>query len=148
MEVGNKLVLVDEPFSSHNRPLEFKQVEITQKRVDVPGMFGSGIHEGYIAVDDGGNEYKLHWSSFPDDSTTPNWMWFGKDKAWYDNTYNYMEEYPAELARRLAKKYPDAIAYCEKHNKLHHVFEKCFRCEYPSRAQPKEKKPKQKIKMS
>jgi hypothetical protein len=140
MKIGDTLVLSDTDFYKEDKDIGFVEVTISEIRQDVPGMFGNGTHTGYKATDKKGNVYSLNWNSFPDDSMTPNWMWFDSVKAWFDPTVAYYTTtYPSSLVYKLVSKYPKSLGYCEGHNELYHAKDGCWKCNFGYK-EPKPKK--------
>jgi hypothetical protein len=118
-------------------PDRFVLVTIIEER-PVRGMFGPGNYFGYRAKGDDGRFYTCNWGSFPDDSTTPTWMWYrdmpaeeineavkNEDACWYDVTQGmpYIKTRPIWLER-----YTPFITYCPLHQRLY--YDLCFWCEH------------------
>lgn len=129
MKIGDTLVLSDTNFYKEGKDINFVEVTVSEIRTDVPGMWGAGVHNGYKATDKKGNVYSLNWSSFPDDSMTPHWMWFDSVTAWFDPTAAYYTTpYPSALVNKLIAKYPKSLGYCKKHNELYRAQDGCWKC--------------------
>ena len=128
---------------AEDAPDRFVLVTILEEK-NVPGMWGRGTYKGYRASGDDGRVYLLNWSSFPDDSMTPTWMWYlemdekddaaihkaikENDAAWYDVTQG-MTFIP--FRPRIVDQYPDVIEYCSTHQRLSYKdHDGCFYCKH------------------
>lgn len=141
MNIGDHILLHNIAFPQNSlkedEPDRFVLVEVIESR-DVPGMFGKDTYKGYRARGEDGRFYLCNWTSFPDDSATPTWMWFREmpesemhdaikqdDAAWYDVTQGlpFITFKPVWLDR-----YSEYVHWCPKHARLN--YGECFNCKY------------------
>ena len=131
--IGRKLLLHKIAFPEFSdKEDEFVAVTIIEVR-PVPNIYGNGFAIGWKAQGEDGRFYFCNWERFPDDSTSPTWMWnletYNKetgDYVWYDVCQGII---PLIEKPIFVDKY-DFIDYCEKHHELYYTDNGCFRCEY------------------
>lgn len=140
--IGREIVLHRVSFPQNMRenskPDVFISVKIIETK-EVPNFSGRGKDLGWRAVGEDGRYYTSNWTSFPDDSASPRWMWHldepfvpSRDKdnvedwIWYDVTQGmpFIPFKPGWVDRY------SFLGYCSKHQGLFYAEDKCFYCEH------------------
>lgn len=140
MKIGDKKLLHNVAFPENEKKKEdqFVEVEVIEEK-EVPNIFGDGTGIGYKAKGTDGNYYLCNWDAFPDDSTTPTWMWYrdipkeeiskaidGDYAVWYDVTQGlYIDFEPIWLP-----KFSHVIGFCKQHLGLYNKSDGCFWCNH------------------
>jgi len=151
MEIGQKIVVHDNLSSWDNsRPDHIVVLTITDKRKDVPYMFGNGIGDGYKAVDNAGAFYQCHWNSYPDDAMNPNCLWVKAEEA-----EEFWEICDSSHGLPFRPKFLDGeigtiLEYCAEHECLYYkdktnsLYTGCFGCYLDTTYPNSEERAKQK----
>ncbi len=146
MKIGDKVVLhnVMSPSRSisSDKPDQFVCVTISEEK-SVLGMWSNKTFTGYKAIGDDNRIYLLNWTSFPDDSITPNWLWTRQisenlpkvelHKIFHENDYEWFDvtqglaEY-IDFRPIWIDKYSDVVEHCAKHSLLYRIENGCFYC--------------------
>jgi hypothetical protein len=146
--IGRKFVLwrtkysneayTDQAGLKHNGYIVYEQIPVTVIETrKVQGMFGTGIHDGWKAVSDTGEEFTNNWHSYPDDSMTPTYYWDAREDkrgTWQPvdacQAFNFGFAHVHEDGTRC---YPIGATVCLKHKRAHLDEKNCFECEYEAR---------------